>query len=140
MADPYISLITEYTGDAKRAAAKYKEAAVKAVTAAAMRVLGGSDGAGFQTRDKGPGFAFRLKVDEIVVDAKTTKCVVSGSIVGYPKPFVVSIGANPAATAAAQGSNDRVIADCVDGAAEDLVSRKLIPGARARFKQHGTNP
>jgi len=113
---------------------------VKAVTGAAMRVLGGSGGAGFQTRDKGPGFAFRLKVEEIALDAKTTKCVVSGSIVGYPKPFVVSIGANPTATATAQGSGDKVIADCIGGAAEDLVSRKLIPGARARFKQHGTNP
>jgi hypothetical protein len=140
MPDPYISLTTEYTGDAKKADPKHKEAAVKAMTAAAQRVLSGRDGAGFQTKTKGPGFAFRLKLEEIAADATGTKCVVSGSIVGFPKSFVVSIGPNPTATATAQGSGEGVIADAVDAAAEDLVSRKLIPGARTRFKQHGTNP
>jgi hypothetical protein len=140
MPDPYINLTTEYTSDAKNADGKYKEGAIKAMTTAAVRVLAGKDGAGFQTKNKGPGFTFRLKVEDIAVDAKSTKCVVSGSIVGFPKSFVVSIGVNPTATATAQGSGERVVAECIDAAAEDLVSRKLIPGAKSRFKAHGTNP
>jgi len=140
MPDPYIDLATDYTSDDKKADRKYKDAAIKAMTAAAVRVLGGKDGASFQTKSKGPGFTFRLKVDEIAVDAKSAKCTVSGSVVGYPKSFVVSVGANPTATATAQGTGDRVIADSVDAAVEDLVARKLIPGAKKRFKDHGTNP
>ena len=140
MADPYIDLVAEYAGDAKKADGKYKDGALRALKSAAVRALAGKDASGFQTKSKGPGFAFHVKVVEISGDAKTTKCVVSGSIVGYPKAFVVSIGPNPTATATAQGSGDRVVADCIDAAVDDLVTRKLLPGARARFKQHGTNP
>ncbi|HUH83477.1 MAG TPA: hypothetical protein VLX85_02645 [Stellaceae bacterium] len=140
MTDPYVNLIAEYTSDAKKADGKYKDGALKAMTAAAVRVLGGRDGAGFQTKNKGPGFAFRLKVEEITLDQKTTKCVVSGAIAGFPKAFMVSIGPNPTATATVQGGGDRAIADCIDAASDDLVSRKLIPGARARYKAHGTDP
>lgn len=140
MPDPYIDVVADYASDAKKANGKYKDAAIKAIKAAAERVVGGKDGSGFQIKTKGPGFTFRLKVEEITADAKSTRCVVSGNIVGYPKAFVVSIGANPTATATEQGTGERVLADCIDTAAEDLLVRKLIPGARSRFKAHGTDP
>jgi hypothetical protein len=87
--------------------------------------------AGF-TVTKGEGYQIRLKVAELKIDGAQASCKLTGELVRYPKQEMVSTSL-AASTKASGGRPDALVADCIDGAVEGIMT-KAIPVMRQQAR------
>ena len=87
--------------------------------------------------DKVRGYTIHLKVAKVTVADHKTKCEVVGLLVRYPETGPnkkngdgAAVGFNFRGSAAATGTDERSLLDCVEAVAEDMVA-KAIPGMRS---------
>ena len=81
---------------------------------------------GFTTSTKGDGFTIRLKVAELKVEGKGVSCKLSGEVIRYPKPEMVSTGLTGNAKAEG-GKPEALVKDCVESVVEDMITKRVIP-------------
>ena len=89
---------------------------------------------GFTTKQKGDGFTVRLKVTELTIDAKGVSCKVSGELIRYPKPEMVSTGLTGNAKASG-GKPEGLVKDCVESVVEDMMTKRVIPAMQKEARQ-----
>ena len=87
--------------------------------------------------DKSRGYTIRLKVAKVTVADRKTKCELTGELIRYPETGPnkkngdgASVGFNFRGSAAADGTDERSLLDCVEAVAEDM-AKKAIPGMRS---------
>jgi hypothetical protein len=125
MPDIYVDIgPMTYNSDDKKAPKQFADKAKEAMKKAAERAV--KSASGFTTAKKGEGYTIRFKVTDVAVSPKGVACKVSGELIRYPKPEMVSTGISGAATASGQAP-ERAVVDCVDGIVEDLVTKKIVP-------------
>ncbi len=86
---------------------------------------------------KSRGYTIRLKVAKVTVADHKTKCELTGELIRYPETGPnkkngdgAAVGFNFRGSAAATGTDERSLLDCVEAVAEDMV-QKAIPGMRS---------
>lgn len=102
----------QYADQARTAMQKAVETAVKSAS-------------GLTTDKKGEGYTIRLKIAEMKVDTAAVSCKLSGELVRYPKPEMVTTSLTGSAKADG-GKPDTLVGDCIDGAVEGMM-KKVIP-------------
>lgn len=111
-----------------------KEHAAKAKTAMSKAVERAVKGESELTTDKkGEGYTVRLKIAELAIDAKGVSCKVTGELLRYPKPEMVSTSLSGSAKASG-GKPDALVADCIDGVVEDMMKKRVIPVMKAQAR------
>ena len=82
--------------------------------------------------EKPKGYTIRLKIAKIEKGGGNTKCMLSGSIVRYPKSSTAKRGegeemvsTSMTGNATATGTSDNSIWDCVEAIAEELATKSI---------------
>ncbi len=125
---------------AKAGSAKAEELMQKTI----VRIIDKADGFTTKSFDNAKGFTIRLTVSSVEVEAHRVKCAISGSIEYYPPQSTKNRGKGAemlstgmSGHAAADGTSERSILDCVEAITEDLTN-KAIPIMRSAFaKRYG---
>src|SRR5271165_77935 len=117
MADIYVDIGPMDTSKVpKEFVAKAKAAMCDAVEGAVKKA------SGFTAQKKGEGYTIRLKVAELTVDGKEVSCKLSGELLRYPKPEMVSTSLTGGAKAAGMKPEDAV-EDCIGAIIEDMMKK-----------------
>jgi hypothetical protein len=74
----------------------------------------------------------RLKVAELKVDGKSVSCKLTGELVRYPKPEMVSTSLTGGAKADG-GKPDTLVGACLEGAVEGMM-KKVVPEMRKQAR------
>ena len=89
---------------------------------------------GFTTSKKGEGFTVRLKVAELKVEGKSVSCKLTGELIRFPKPEMVSTGLTGNAKADG-GKPEALVKDCVETVVEDMLTKRVIPAMQKEARQ-----
>jgi hypothetical protein len=120
MADIYVDIGPM---DASKAPKEFADKAKAAMKEAVEGVV--KKASGFTSSKKGEGYTVRLKVAELTVDGKEVSCKLSGELLRFPKPEMVSTSLSGSGKAAGMKPEDAV-EDCIGAVAEDMM-KKVIP-------------
>lgn len=110
--------------DSSKAPKPYADKAKTAMQKAVEKAVKGASG--FTTDKKGNGYNIRLKVAELKIDPKGVSCKLTGELVRYPKPEMVSTSLTGGAKADG-GKPDTLVTDCINAAVESMMTRAVIP-------------
>lgn len=88
---------------------------------------------GFTLDKKGNGYTIRLKIAELKIDPKGVSCKLTGELLRYPKPEMVSTSLTGAAQANG-GKPDSLVSDCISGAVESMMTRAVIPAMKKQAR------
>jgi hypothetical protein len=120
MADIYVDIGPMDSSKApKEYAAKAKDAMCEAVETAVKKA------SGFTSSKKGEGYTIRLKVAELAVDGKEVSCKLSGELLRFPKPEMVSTSLSGSGKAAGM-KPEAAVEDCIGAVVEDMM-KKVFP-------------
>ena len=119
MGDIYVEIGPMDASKAPKQYAEKAKAAMKKATEAAVKAA-----SGFSSDKKGNGYTLRFKVAEMKVEPKGVSVKLSGEIVRYPKPEMVTTSLTGGANGNG-GAPDSLIADCIDGAVESMMKKAL---------------
>jgi len=120
MADIYVDIgQLDVSKAPKEFADKAKTAMKEAIESAVKKA------SGFTCTKKGEGYTIRLKISELAVDGKDVSCKVSGELLRFPKPEMVSTSLTGSGKAAGMKPEDAV-EDCIGAVVEDMM-KKVIP-------------
>jgi len=117
--------------DSSKAPKEYAEKAKTAMQRAVEKAV--KSASGFTTDKKGNGYTIRLKVAELKVEPKGVTCKLTGELVRYPKPEMVSTSLTGGAQADG-GKPDALVADCIDAAVDSMMKRAVIPAMKKQAR------
>jgi hypothetical protein len=120
MGDIYVDIGPMDSGKAPK---QYADKAKTVMQEAVKKAVKGASG--FTTDKRGDGYTIRLKIAELKVDPKGVSCKLTGELLRYPKPEMVTTSLTGGAKADG-GKPDTLVADCIEGAIEGMM-KKVIP-------------
>lgn len=113
--------------DPNKAAKKYADTAKAALRKGMQRAIKNS--AGFTTEKTATttsGFTVNLKVSEIAVGTGSVTCKLTGELLKWPKPEMISTSLSGGGRVDG-GTSDAAIADCIDSVAEEMMKGRVLP-------------
>jgi hypothetical protein len=117
--------------DASKAPKEYADKAKAAMKEAVQKQVKAASG--FTTDKKGEGYTIRLKIAELKVDPKEVSCKLSGELIRYPKPEMVSTSLTGGAKANG-GKPEALIKDCIDATIESMMKKNVIPAMKSQAR------
>ncbi len=120
MADIYVDIGPM---DASKAPKEFVDKAKTAMKEAVESAV--KKASGFTAAKKGEGYTIRLKVAELTVDGKDVSCKLTGELLRFPKPEMVTTSLTGGGRAAGMKPEDAV-EDCIGAVVEDMM-KKVVP-------------
>jgi hypothetical protein len=114
--------------DASKAPKEYADKAKTAMKSAVQDAV--KSASGFTADKKSEGFTVRLKVVELKVDAKSASCKLSGELLRFPKPEMVSTSLTGSAKADG-GKPDTLVSDCIEAVVESMMKKTIAEMKKA---------
>ncbi len=113
-----------YSSNSAKADKKYAEKAKAQLKKTAERTIKAVSGV--TTQKAATGYTVRLKVEEVTLGPKTVACKLSGELLKYPKPEMVSTSLTGSGKVQGDDSEAGVL-DCIDAVAESMLKDKILP-------------
>ena len=117
--------------DARKAPKEHADTAKSVLRKAVEQAVKGESE--LTTSKKGEGYTVRLKIAELTVDPKAVSCKITGELLRYPKPEVLSTSLTGSAKMSG-GKPDTLVPDCIDAVIEDMMKKRVIPTMKAQAR------